>query len=82
MSSMKFNTMKIVSIAIFAAAAMPGCSCNAAEGTETASEPCTAVKLTGIACGNIREDIVLTATTAYLLKSWVTVPVPAYVVEQ
>lgn len=78
---MKFNTMKIVSIAIFAAAAMPGCSGNAAEGTETASEPCTAVTLTGIACGNIREDIVLTATTAYLLKSGVTVPVPAYVVE-
>lgn len=56
------------------------CNQNAEVGS-AASEPSTAVTLTRVSYGNIRNDMVLSATTAYLNKSVVAAPIAGYVVK-
>lgn len=62
-------------------ASLAGCTHTAPDEARTGNTPQTAVTLTHIAFGKIRNEIVLSATTAYLNKSIITAPISAFISE-
>ncbi len=58
---------------------LTNCTHNTQDAPQTEKTPHTAVTLTQVSWGKIQNEIVLSATTAYLDKSIITTPIPAFI---
>lgn len=71
--------MKTTSLPLLILVCLAGCSRITPDKATTEKAPETSVTVTHISRGNIPKEIILSATTAYLNKSMITAPIPAFV---